>query len=310
MKKAGLIICLALALLLCVPTPAFAAESVDLSRASTLTLTAKFGDVPVAGLPLDVYLISTIDVTGELTPTATFAAYADALDIRGQNDAAWQTLAQRLERDITLSALKPTASLLTTANGTASISMSTLGLYLVMGGSVEIDGYVYSTAPFFTMLPQQDKVNNVWLYAYDVNMKCEQSPVRMDYTVVKLWQDSCHASLRPKTITVQLMCDGVPYGDPVTLPENGRWQHTWQQLDVNHKYTVTETKLTGYAEPTITQQGNTFTITNTCNRTSSNVKPTLPQTGQLWWPVPALACAGVALVLVGLIRRKAGKNEG
>lgn len=37
--------------------------------------------------------------------------------------------------------------------------------------------------------------------------------------------------------------------------------------------------------------------------------PKLPQTGQLWWPVPILACGGLVFVLVGLIRRKGGKHE-
>lgn len=32
----------------------------------------------------------------------------------------------------------------------------------------------------------------------------------------------------------------------------------------------------------------------------------LPQTGQLWWPVPILAVAGLILLLVGLIRRRIG----
>ena len=33
----------------------------------------------------------------------------------------------------------------------------------------------------------------------------------------------------------------------------------------------------------------------------------LPQTGQLWWPVPFLAMAGMFLVLLGLIRRRGGE---
>lgn len=42
---------------------------------------------------------------------------------------------------------------------------------------------------------------------------------------------------------------------------------------------------------------------------SSSPKPSvLPQTGQLWWPVPLLACAGLALFLVGWLRR-GGRNE-
>ena len=35
----------------------------------------------------------------------------------------------------------------------------------------------------------------------------------------------------------------------------------------------------------------------------------LPQTGQLWWPVPVLACAGLGCIAVGLLRRREDRNE-
>ena len=35
----------------------------------------------------------------------------------------------------------------------------------------------------------------------------------------------------------------------------------------------------------------------------------LPQTGQLWWPVPMLAGAGVLLLLAGLIQRRRGEYD-
>ena len=47
------------------------------------------------------------------------------------------------------------------------------------------------------------------------------------------------------------------------------------------------------------------------------VKPTqppvygdsLPQTGQLWWPVPVLLCVGLACIAAGLIRRRRTSDE-
>ena len=52
--------------------------------------------------------------------------------------------------------------------------------------------------------------------------------------------------------------------------------------------------------------------------TSPTTKPTtssgggkkLPQTGQLWWPVPVLACAGLGCIVVGLFRRWEARDEG
>lgn len=35
----------------------------------------------------------------------------------------------------------------------------------------------------------------------------------------------------------------------------------------------------------------------------------LPQTGQLWWPVPVLIAAGLILIIIGIARRGSGKNR-
>lgn len=35
----------------------------------------------------------------------------------------------------------------------------------------------------------------------------------------------------------------------------------------------------------------------------------LPQTGQLWWPVPVLACGGLGCIVVGLIRKRRAGDE-
>lgn len=35
----------------------------------------------------------------------------------------------------------------------------------------------------------------------------------------------------------------------------------------------------------------------------------LPQTGQLWWPVPLLAMAGIMLVMLGIIWNRRGRSD-
>ncbi|MBO7709363.1 MAG: hypothetical protein J6S83_02775 [Lachnospiraceae bacterium] len=35
----------------------------------------------------------------------------------------------------------------------------------------------------------------------------------------------------------------------------------------------------------------------------------LPQTGQLWWPVPVLVAAGLILIIIGVTRRRSGKKS-
>ena len=53
------------------------------------------------------------------------------------------------------------------------------------------------------------------------------------------------------------------------------------------------------AETTTTTEG---TVTTTSGRK-------IPQTGQLWWPVPVLLCAGFLCLIVGMMRRSKGRRK-
>jgi hypothetical protein len=82
----------------------------------------------------------------------------------------------------------------------------------------------------------------------------------------------------------------------VVLDEACEWKHAWMDLDGGHTYTVREkTELDKY-KTAIHQDGNSFVITNTYS--------VIPQTGQLWWPVPTLLAAGLLMILIGLLRRR------
>lgn len=300
------------------PIQALAAGSIDLNRDASLTITEKYGETPLSGVRFDLYLVSTVDETGELTPVSAFEAYAAELDIRGQNDSAWQALAEKLERELllgNLGRLIPADFAVTGEEGMASFPSPgrklTLGLYLVPGTRIEKEGYVYSTAPFFVLLPALNEQDNTWNYAPEAMAKPGQSPVLADYEVIKIWRDDCHKDQRPQSITISLLCDGK-VDKTITLPHNGAWKYTWHDLDTNHVWTVTEVKLPGYQEPEVQQVGNTFIVTNTCSKPGTPVepgKPILPQTGQLWWPVPVLLAAGLLFVVIGLIRRRGARHE-
>ena len=83
------------------------------------------------------------------------------------------------------------------------------------------------------------------------------------------------------------------------------------ERDVPDGYTVT-----------VEREGRVFVITNTKPddtpepsespepSTSPDEPEKLPQTGQLWWPVPLLFCAGLIFVAAGLIiRRRRGNSD-
>lgn len=316
MKLFKRILPLLLALLL-LPMGASAAGFVDLDRTTMVTITAKYEGMPMEGMLLELHRVSDMDKTGELTVREPFAPYASDLDIRGRNDAAWQETAEKLERWVILNQMEPMSQAKVDEEGIACLSGLPMGLYLVVTEGLEKDGQVYTVAPFFLVLPERDSRDR-WNYDITAQAKPAENPKRMDYQVIKLWKDTCHPEKRPESITLRLYCDGVPYGESVTLPENGRWSHTWKNLDVNHKWTVVEETVSGYKSEVATD-GTTFLITNTHTHTTSPSAPSspstsgkpgkLPQTGQLWWPVPLLLWAGVLCLVIGLIRRRGSRYE-
>ena len=301
-----------MAMFLLLPMQALAAGSIDLGHAHSLTVTAAYAQKPISGMKFDVYLISTVDECGELTVNDRYRDFADDLDIRGKNDEAWRQMAQVLAREISLDTnLKPSCSAVTDADGVAKFADIPMGLYLIMGSGVEKDGYVYSTTPFFVMLPEQDMSSNTWNYRVVANAKPGREPVKADFEVIKVWKDDCHKDQRPQSITINLICDGEVF-DTIALPHNGAWSYTWKDLESNHQWTVTEKKEDGYQDADVQQEGNTFIVTNTCDKPTTPTqpgKPSLPQTGQLWWPVPALIAAGLLFVVIGLIRRRGVADE-
>ena len=163
MKRNKVLLCLLAVLLILLPERALAAGSIDLTKDVSLTVTAFYDQKAVSGMRFDAYLIANVDDCGELTVVERFSAYAEQLDIRGKNDAAWRDMAQKLEREIILDRdLRPSRSAVTDESGTAKFSDIPMGLFLIIGSSIEKSGYVYSTPPFFVMLPEQDLSSNTW----------------------------------------------------------------------------------------------------------------------------------------------------
>ena len=72
--------------------------------------------------------------------------------------------------------------------------------------------------------------------------------------------------------------------------------------------TTEPSETTGPSETTSpdTEPDTISTDTEPVETTTS--EPTLPQTGQLWWPVPVLVVIGLTLIIVGLVRSRSTEN--
>ena len=114
---------------------------------------------------------------------------------------------------------------------------------------------------------------------------------------------------------------------PVTIDKNGT--ATFSNLEFGLYLVVQKTAASGYGKtsPFLVSVPYLYKGEYKYNVTSQpktdlerEVKPTtppssgggggkLPQTGQLWWPVPVLVCMGLGCIAVGLIRRREAGDE-
>lgn len=87
----------------------------------------------------------------------------------------------------------------------------------------------------------------------------EQNPETVN--VKKVWVID-DGGQRPDSVSVQLMRDGEPFGDPVTLNDANDWSHAWNDLESGHNWTVVELNVPDGFKATVSQSGDTFTIIN------------------------------------------------
>lgn len=315
-RFAAMLLCL---LVLCsmLPLSSRAAVFVDTEKAVSLTVSAEHDGVKLKGAAFEIYLVATVDGNGELTVTEDFGRFN--LEIRGENDDEWIRMTQVLEGWIAISGIQPAdsgvtdeAGLLTFPTGEKTL---TQGLYLVVGKTHTQDKMVYTPSSFLVMLPTRSTEDGNWNYDLIVSPKFTAQPEKVDTIsrkVLKIWDDKGYENLRPKEITVYLLKDGTIVDTVILNAANG-WSHTWEDLDPNAKWTVAEKAMKDYAV-NITREGITFVITNryadgTPPPTTKPGGGKLPQTGQLWWPVPVLMAMGLAFIVLGMVKRRGNGYE-
>lgn len=311
------------AVLLLLPMPTLAAGSIDLSRGVQLTVSYVAEDTPLSGGEFAVYPVATRDASGGLRVTEEFAPYVD--EIPDSDSAAWKTLASTLEGYVLRDRIDPADSGITNRYGSVTFPSDgktmTAGLYLVVGQRLVLGGVRYDAMPFLALLPARDE-NGDWDYKAVANAKYIASEIpenpeadTVSRKVLKVWDDDGHEQSRPKEVVMQLLRNGTVY-DTVVLNADNNWRYTWENLSGEDTWLVVEKETENYTAA-VTRADTTFVVTNTYHDDSTGTnKPTtdkpsssLPQTGQLWWPVPVLVCVGLLFVVIGFARRRGSGNE-
>ena len=260
------LVCLILVLSL-LPLTA-AGQALDVRQVCALTVNVGDADAPVAGFPLRLYYVASLDEQGDFTPAGDFARYPVSLN--GLTTQQYTDLARTLDAYARQDQLPPLAQAQTRATGSYTFENLNTGLYLVGGSSAVIDGKSVQTDPFLVTLPTRT-ANGTLAYQVitqpkHITTQVPQEPETVDLRVLKLWQGILEEFL-PESLEVHLLKDGAVY-DTVTLTRQEGWRHSWKALPKyagdGHRiqWQLTEDVPEHYLV-SLGQEGDAFLLTNT-----------------------------------------------
>lgn len=292
---AGILPMIAVALVLCILTPArpaYAYTDVDQSRKGSLTVKMDGG----AGFAFHIYQIGKFGKGGaDFEPTDELSALNVDLGDSKKIDLGsgkWSDYAATLAGYAPR--LTEAMSATTDGDGKALFQNVTPGVYLVLGTNRQVDRKKYTFSPMVASVPTSGD-GTTWTYDTTADAKFSTETVpeerkRHGYTVAKYWLNDAGEG-RPSAISVtvyrrDLQGDGN-YGDwkvaqTYTLSEDNHWSAAWSdrtgaEFQVAENGTAVNADGTSYQVTISTShgtdgQGNPYTWFSLTNR-----KPEKPE---------------------------------
>ena len=287
-RLAAALICLLLAL----PCAALA------SAAGSIEIHYSSEGRAIVGASFSLYRVAEIDAQGTFVPVGAFADCP--VELKAGTAEEWRALAETLSGY----ALNAVADAQGITDGQSVLRFDNLsrGLYLLVGAELNDGTHRYLAEPALVI------VEDAPLTLEPKSEVVEDEKINL--RVIKVWKDKGYENKRPQEITVELYL-GDQLVDTVQLNADNNWRYAWTNLPAGDWRVVERTKAEGYTV-VISHEGYEYVITNSYTVPGGPKDDTpdgkLPQTGMLWWPVPLLAIAGMALFLAGWIRHRRGEN--
>lgn len=320
-----IVMCLMIIALL--PAQVHAIDRIDLSRDVNLTVNFTHEGQPLPGATIRLYKVGDISERGEITMSGEFAAYPFQLNELEGTD--WSDIATTMLAYAEQDQLEPVDQAVTDEYGKAYFPRVRKpmepGLYLITGDTLTYNDMCFTPVPTLIALPNRQPDSHHWDYNVTTDIKYTFRSAPVDITAVKVWKDESFKDARPESVDVNLLCDGKVV-ETVKLSNDNNWSHTWEELDRDCTWSVTEV-VPEFYNVIISQDQTTFVIENTLDvemyeefleggrepeeegpsdegSGESDEEGKLPQTGSLWWPVPAMLIAGLGCLIAAVVRMR------
>lgn len=338
MKKIRRIFIVCLMIMVCSCQPAY----VSAAKKGSISIS-----YPCSNTTFQLYYVASMTKTSQYKLKKRFSKYPIQLNKHTKDE--WMGQAQALEAYIHRDQLRANRTGDTDNAGEIKFTDLRRGLYLIMAKTKEENGYIYKAMPYFISIPGKSvngkaQYNITSAPKYEKTPTTQDQ--KTDCKVVKTWVDKNHENKRPKKIVVQLLQDGKIYQE-VSLSKENNWQYTWKDLSQDHQWEAVEKSKSGDYFASVSKQGTSFVIKNiywdeeyykdskkpkkpgkkkiktteeyyqdsnkpkkTKTKTTKTSKTTkLPQTGQLWWPLPFLMFGGIICIGIGMMSKKRENYE-
>lgn len=258
------IICMLCMLMICcgmIPMECDAAM-IDPNQPCSLTLSYTRNGNGFSDLNIDIYRVAEFSENGKYKLLEPFSNYP--IRIHGiTSQKEWQDTAQTVKNYVVANHIEPYRSQKTDDNGQVYFAGLETGLYMVKGVAVKNEGEVVIFQDFMIYLPTPAEND----YDYDVEAKPKyMSYTQPDipsekYTVVKLWKDTADSSMRPKSVYVDILKNGIVQ-KTVVLNSANNWSYSWDVLNDARNWSVMEKNVPNGYQVSITNNNTIFTIIN------------------------------------------------
>ena len=275
---------------LCMMPMTVFAQDFDSDRVGSISVTLmdQDGKTPIAGAELSLYYVATVKLNSKNNLSYTVTnAFKDCDFTLDDPALSWKLDAFVKDHSVF------TEKRLTDACGEVTFRNLPLGLYFVQQTNTVTD--YASCASFLVTVP----LHNADGYVYDVDASPKTDIARFtDITIKKVWNTDAYTKAADR-VTVQLLRDGIVV-ETATLHAQNDWRVTYSNMPESDAYSIVEVDVPKGFTATYSQSGYVFTVTNTAS---------LAQTGQLIWPIPVLAMAGLCLIAVGTVVLRKTRNN-
>jgi hypothetical protein len=275
---------------------ALAAGSDENTHENTLTIICKNtdGSKAIVGIELKAYNVGSKDAYGNYTLKS---AYSTVKTPTSQTTVSELTgIVSDIAEIIKANEVGIDYTAKSDNDGNAVFENISDGIYVILGEPVEYDGYKYTIKPLFVEVSSSLKPNNSVDISAVAKVSEELIPVVEEPSPTPTDTPTPTPTATPSATPSASPAPTNPEATPTDTPVPSSTPTATPTPNLDEDTASGKDQIT----PGISQDDSTLTGENQPTPTPTEVEAKLPQTGQLWWPVPVLFAAGIIFIGIGI----------